>query len=399
GVIPCSANEFSDPLYWRNFFVRHEAPFEWYGSFNELGEALTKYLKISDAIFQIGCGNSELASQLHDCGYRNVTSIDTDEAVIKKQIKNNKGREGLKFLCEPVDVESESINVVLDKGTLDALLPTQCDEPQQAEVNRMFKEVDRILIPNGRYVVVSLAQDQVVKCFIRYFTERKLLDEISLVMCANDGMERYKIVIVDDPDAPKISEYSVFIVPTGRDNEWLFATKKGRAFLRSRCDVSRLAVVFLYRSQIYGDFPSIKSELDEFIAEFYPRPQTDLPMRVIEEGESAVNGSWAVEEVAIEGKFYRRLAFFASQNLMQTEVLLKGNEILSKIINLFLYRSTFRVAVLGLGGGALPSYLCRHLTNVKFLFLIFFIGSRGVDVRIENAIDFVKRHAYKKKSE
>lgn len=42
----------------------HHCEFCRYGSFNELGEGLVKYLKLSDKILQIGCGNSILASQV-----------------------------------------------------------------------------------------------------------------------------------------------------------------------------------------------------------------------------------------------------------------------------------------------------------------------------------------------
>lgn len=59
---------------------------------------MEKYLKSSDVILQIGCGNSLLAEQLYDNGFRKVLSIDTDAKVIQKQrAKNAESRPELEF--------------------------------------------------------------------------------------------------------------------------------------------------------------------------------------------------------------------------------------------------------------------------------------------------------------
>lgn len=83
-----------------------------YGDYSSLGPILERYIKSKDTILQIGCGNSVLAEQLYDNGYRNVTSklvfvlnlkqhrlgIDTDAKVIQKQqAKNGDSRPELNF--------------------------------------------------------------------------------------------------------------------------------------------------------------------------------------------------------------------------------------------------------------------------------------------------------------
>ncbi|VDM77026.1 unnamed protein product [Strongylus vulgaris] len=50
-----------------------------------------------DNILQIGCGNSQLAAQMYDNGFRAVHSIDTDSAVIDEQRLRNKHRPELVF--------------------------------------------------------------------------------------------------------------------------------------------------------------------------------------------------------------------------------------------------------------------------------------------------------------
>ncbi|KAK6038175.1 hypothetical protein COOONC_24320 [Cooperia oncophora] len=96
-LLPKSTAEFTDPKYWKNFFAARKTPFEWYGDYGVLGSVLEKYLKSSDRILQIGCGNSQLAAQMYDNGFRNVHSIDTESSVIEAQQLRNRERSELEF--------------------------------------------------------------------------------------------------------------------------------------------------------------------------------------------------------------------------------------------------------------------------------------------------------------
>ncbi len=60
--------------------------------------------------------------------------------------------------------------MVLDKGTLDAVMPDEADTTV-ATVDRMFSEIDRILRVGGRYICVSLAQDHIIRKVFKYFCE------------------------------------------------------------------------------------------------------------------------------------------------------------------------------------------------------------------------------------
>uniref|UniRef100_A0A914DKE5 Methyltransferase type 11 domain-containing protein n=1 Tax=Acrobeloides nanus TaxID=290746 RepID=A0A914DKE5_9BILA len=99
-LLPKTQQEFADPKYWKQFFEKCETPFEWYGDYVQLAGVFDKYLKPADSILQIGCGNSILAEQLYDNGYRNVRSIDIDSKVIvKQQQRNGQKRPELVFEC------------------------------------------------------------------------------------------------------------------------------------------------------------------------------------------------------------------------------------------------------------------------------------------------------------
>ncbi|KHJ92994.1 methyltransferase domain protein, partial [Oesophagostomum dentatum] len=173
-LLPKSISEFTDPKFWRSFFASRKSPFEWYGDYEVLGIVLEKYLKSSDNILQLGCGNSQLASQMYDNGFRTIQSIDTDMSVIEEQRLRNRQRPELVFLednATSMSFADDSFTVAVDKGTLDALLPPETTPEQCDLVDKMFAEVDRVLKVGGRYLIITLAQQHIVKFWIEYFTK------------------------------------------------------------------------------------------------------------------------------------------------------------------------------------------------------------------------------------
>ena len=69
-----------------------------------------------------------------------------------------------------MDLEDGSFSVVLDKGTLDALMTD--DSPEVVEkAHSLFKEVSRVLKLGGRYICISLAQEHIIKASLTFFQE------------------------------------------------------------------------------------------------------------------------------------------------------------------------------------------------------------------------------------
>ncbi|GMT25926.1 hypothetical protein PFISCL1PPCAC_17223, partial [Pristionchus fissidentatus] len=519
--LPKSSVEFSDPTYWKKFFSIHRSPFEWYGDHASLGSVFDKYLKPADEILQIGCGNSRLASELHDVGYRNILSIDTNSAVITEQITRNRERSALKFQIRSATetgLGDESMNVVVDKGTLDALLPPG-NEAAVELVTNMFNEVTRVLRAAGRYIIVTLAQEHILRAWVDHFRttnqyilrihkidnsasgfpmpvfvfvatkmkmrmptpmpmefcrsahekpirmetveniieaingeqflsrfvhlcSKTLTSEASIVLSSTDGNPRYKLYIVDDT-VTRPQNFSVFIVPIGRDGDWLFATEKGRRSLRMQCKKDRLAIVALYRDCEYESLQEIKEELAAFVlrlnpvkgvrserVEFLSMGDHDVK-RTVASGESEMNGRWSVEDVVIREKEYRRLVFLASQNLVQSEASFKVDKSGSKAISFdelacdhhdvmllsFVLlkdcplvkpdKVPLKVAVLGLGGGLLAGFLIKNLAQVRVTgveldpqvvqiatdHFEFPATDARMDVRVMDAMDYLKETA------
>uniref|UniRef100_A0A914H2M9 Methyltransferase type 11 domain-containing protein n=1 Tax=Globodera rostochiensis TaxID=31243 RepID=A0A914H2M9_GLORO len=539
-LLPRNEKEFTDPLYWKRFFEHCDTSFEWYGSYGKLSPVLEKYMRPSDTILQIGCGNSSLAEQLHDNGFRNVHSIDTDAQVITQQKKKHyETRPSLKFeqrSAADIGLPDVSVNVVVDKGTLDALLPsaeccanagnfTDDDTTNDDLVTSMFREIDRCLTPFGRYIVITLAQQHIVQRLFTYFGTNKFMirvqtcdrtnadfampvfaiivtkfktalaerrptefvgafadggqppppeqlntldnvlericaaqqmnwfrhfisrgpvDETSVKICSLDGAERYELIVVDDKELKTMCKYGAFVVPFGRENDWLFATKKGRTILRKNCELHRIVIVRLSRAQKYGTLEDIQRELNAFILDFMPKACAGQKINFlslgsadvteqIARGDSAISGKWTVEHVQIEQSIRRRLVFMGSSNLVQSEVevvknndhwqidwsdlscehhkmMLTGLELLPTPGGLMRALETpLRFALLGLGGGILAKFVhdkfkqseivaveldsdVLSIAQKHFEFPIA-NGSDRIKVVICDAIDFVREHS------
>lgn len=64
--------------------------------------------------------------------------------------------------------EEDTFSVVLDKGTLDALMPDGSEE-SNACIDKFFSEISRVLKVGGRYVCISLLQEHILKKLLDYF--------------------------------------------------------------------------------------------------------------------------------------------------------------------------------------------------------------------------------------
>lgn len=67
-----------------------------------------------------------------------------------------------------MNFENEEFSVILDKGTLDALMPNE-HETTIENVKKYFSEIKRVLKFGGRYICISLLQEHILKFILKYF--------------------------------------------------------------------------------------------------------------------------------------------------------------------------------------------------------------------------------------
>lgn len=86
----------------------------------------------------------------------------------------NTHRTSMKFLCMDAmntTFENDSFNVVLDKGTLDALMPDDTVETI-TQIDKYFAEIKRVLKLGGRFVCISLLQSHILAKLVDTFCDR-----------------------------------------------------------------------------------------------------------------------------------------------------------------------------------------------------------------------------------
>lgn len=487
-LLPKEHEEFSKEKYWNEFFSKTQAkPFEWYGEYDNLCEILDKYIRTKEKILVVGCGNSRLSTDLYDVGFVNITSIDISATVIKQmKAKYQKDRPSMSF--EKMDLlemsfDGEDFTVVLDKGTLDAIMVDSSDETDE-KVNTMFSEISRVLKFGGRYICVSLLQQHILHKLLDWFTEqgwmvrvhrcfeaekshgtsvtfpvfvvvltkmkkfpgskgvlelaihpesspkrvdtkdeitesvklaqhfallkynlnkRKLVDDdISLELCCRKtGLVKYRIYVVDLAQSASL-KFAVFIVPQGRETEWLFSTSKGRKQLASSANCERLLVVHLLRDFKYESLDEVKKDLSSKVMELAPSVlKAQVPFLSVGDdvghrelkasGTSEISGDYVVEDVTgDDNQIFRRLIFLSNPYLVQSEAKLvkvlrkkrkkKKEELeidfsylacshhaamVSGLAFLNSEKCGLKILQIGLGGGSLAMYLFQHVKNVK----------------------------------
>ncbi|XP_058120843.1 eEF1A lysine and N-terminal methyltransferase homolog [Anopheles ziemanni] len=147
---------------------------------------------------------------------------------------------------------------------------------------------------------------------------------------------RYTIHVLDQAPKRGSGKYAAFIVPQGRETEWLFATTQGRQKLQVSANFDRLAVVTLHRGHVYTDLEAVKVELAESVKSLAPSglqgasiPYLSIGAEVgrretIHTGRSEHSGEYLVEEIVGDnGRTFRRLIFLANQSVVQSEAALK----------------------------------------------------------------------------
>ncbi|XP_060534206.1 eEF1A lysine and N-terminal methyltransferase homolog isoform X2 [Cylas formicarius] len=403
------------------------------------------------------------------------------------QSQVEKNRPGLRYIhmdALQMDFVDEQFSVVLDKGTLDALMPDEGVETDE-KIERYFGEILRVLRVGGRYVCVSLLQRHILKKLLAYFPSHncmfravrcfepeqksaengenampvflvvcskfktlprhilevnlgdaqrsltklesasKVIDQITDVQRASflcsrlkntslaveeeisfelhqPGCDetRYTIYVVDIPWQPKNASYAAFIAPVGREAEWLFSTKTGRKQLATATNHNRLAVVTTHRGQEYTSLEGVQVELAEVIRNLAPSTfkgrtipflslGSDVGKREIKyRNSSKCSGDYVIEDVVTEtGDQYRRLYYLNNQLVIQSEAKLKqvknrkGKP--AQVVDLcrltcrhHVYMSVAayaachaqpnpKIAVLGLGGGGLCSFLRKFLPRAS----------------------------------
>ncbi|KAH6675473.1 S-adenosyl-L-methionine-dependent methyltransferase [Halenospora varia] len=180
-----SLKELAYPKYWDERYREQTTgetstqseSFEWFRNFAQLRPFFEQHLPPSSSgcqILQLGCGNSTLTGDLHALGYTNQTSVDFSQVVIEAMKSKYAD---LQTRWEVMDVRdlrisTGTIDVAIDKGTLDAFLHGSLWDPPddvRENVGKYVDEVARVLKHGGEWLYITYRQPH----FMKPLLERK----------------------------------------------------------------------------------------------------------------------------------------------------------------------------------------------------------------------------------
>merc|ERR1712224_841364 len=97
------------------------------------------------AVLHLGCGNSPFPEEMYDAGYHVQTCVDVSPSVVASMESRNRARPQMRWLaCDCTDLqgvlEDETFDVVVDKGTFDAIT---CHDQHALMVARFVKAARR----------------------------------------------------------------------------------------------------------------------------------------------------------------------------------------------------------------------------------------------------------------
>ena len=191
---------YSSLSYWENRYTNeHLEIFEWYQTYETLKEKIGEYLKPTDKVLNVGCGTSKFAEDLYIDDIKDVTNIDFSENAIKimveyyqeQQVEMNYKKMNV---CQMPDFANKTFDVVFDKALLDTML---CGENALVNVEKMMKEIYRVLKDEGYYIIISNANED----------SRKLLFDENMWEYSIMEIEKpSKVLVIEDKD-PKNFHY------------------------------------------------------------------------------------------------------------------------------------------------------------------------------------------------
>ena len=195
-------HDYSSLAFWeKRYSNEHLEVFEWYQTFETLREKIIDYIKPEHKILNVGCGTSKFAEDLFYEGIKNVVNIDYSESAIRL----------LEEHFEEMQIESKCIKMdvldMKDKALLDSIL---CGENALDTVKIMLKEIYRVLIDEGYYIIVSNSDES---------TRKSLFDEKMWEYSFFEIPKTTKMIVLDEKDNDPKNYHYIYILKKKVDEE------------------------------------------------------------------------------------------------------------------------------------------------------------------------------------
>lgn len=164
--LPDKNTDYRDQSYWDNRYSKEEV-FDWFSDYKKFKHLLQQDVKPTDKILILGCGNSLMSEQMYSDGYTYIINTDYSSVVIEN-MRNKCQHTCPDMEWEVMDIlnmtyDPESFDVVIEKGTLDALMvherdPWNISEETEKTIETVLHQVRSVLKTGGKFVSITFAQ-------------------------------------------------------------------------------------------------------------------------------------------------------------------------------------------------------------------------------------------------
>ncbi|KAJ1985585.1 hypothetical protein H4R33_003922 [Dimargaris cristalligena] len=168
-TLPKSNTEYGTKTYWEERYTREgsDHTFDWFKTYRDLLPIFEREVPDkSGRVLMLGAGNSTLSEDMYRDGYHHITNIDFSETVIDQMRQRCADLTEMEW--EVMDIRElqladASFDLVVDKGTMDALMCEQGDvwDPSEELMENVRREVDealRVLKVGGKFIYITFGQ-------------------------------------------------------------------------------------------------------------------------------------------------------------------------------------------------------------------------------------------------
>jgi len=163
--LPKKNEDYRMKEYWDTRYTTEES-YDWFTDYSSFKHLIHQDIDTSNSILMLGCGNSSLSEQMYHDGFKNITNTDFSPVVITNMAEKHVTLPEMTW--EVMDMTqmsygSSSFDIVLEKGTIDALLVHEKDPWNTSDeslnlIEKSLEQVSSILKPGGKFISIAFAQ-------------------------------------------------------------------------------------------------------------------------------------------------------------------------------------------------------------------------------------------------
>ncbi|KAH3863579.1 EEF1A lysine methyltransferase 4-like isoform X1 [Dreissena polymorpha] len=167
--LPASNLDYREQSYWDERYTSEDS-YDWFSGYTSFKHLLKADIQAHHRILTLGCGNSPMSAEMYRDGFHHIVNTDFSSIVIDKMSKKHSDMIEMSWqvmdMCN-IEFPEASFDIVLEKGTIDALMVQERDPWNVSEetcqkidsiLNQVMFIVSHILKPGGKFISITFSQ-------------------------------------------------------------------------------------------------------------------------------------------------------------------------------------------------------------------------------------------------